>query len=66
LRHPEVVSLQRLGCVKVIVPERFWTLEAVGGDDMQVRQPVSDNEVLRRRVAIVGLEPSRCPGDPTR
>ena len=41
----------RLGCVNEIVPERFRLPEGVGGDDMQARRPVADNEVLRRRVA---------------
>jgi len=43
--------MHRLGCVTVIVPDRFQTLEGLASDDVHAWPPVAHNKVLRRQVA---------------
>jgi hypothetical protein len=51
-----------LSLVDVIVPDRFQAQEGLTSDDVQAGRPVTDNEVLRRRVAGRDREGSRWPG----
>jgi hypothetical protein len=46
-----IVLMHRLGCVTVIVPDRFQTLEGIASDDVHAWPPVAHNKVLRRQVA---------------
>jgi hypothetical protein len=62
LNWSAVVSLQMLSLVDVIVPDRFQAQEGLISDDVQAGRPVTDNKVLRRRVAARDREGPRWPG----
>jgi hypothetical protein len=51
-----------LSLLDVIVPDRFQTQEGLTSDDVQAGRPVTDNKVLRRRVAGRDREDPRWPG----
>jgi len=51
-----------LSLMDVIVPDRFQVQEGLTSDDVQAGRPVTDNKVLRRRVAGRDRKGSRWPG----
>src|SRR6266567_8501716 len=62
LSRSAVVSLHLPGRVDVIVPDRFQAREGLTSDDVQAGRLVTDNEVLRRRVAGRDRKGSRWRG----